>query len=106
MTVVSLPWWVQVSALAGGLATAISATVALISGIYPIHLPASRDWLVEQCVSGRFVPAQSAGSLFLFRSQLPLGAFRHGGHGRSLCSEQRAGSLDMMGRVTPASRNH
>jgi hypothetical protein len=30
MTVVSLPWWVQVSALAGGLGTAVSATVAVI----------------------------------------------------------------------------
>ena len=29
MTVVSLPWWVQVSALAGGLGTAVSAAVAL-----------------------------------------------------------------------------
>lgn len=30
MTVVSLPWWVQVSALAGGLGTAVSAIVAVI----------------------------------------------------------------------------
>lgn len=30
MTVVSLPWWVQVSALAGGLGTAVSAAVAVI----------------------------------------------------------------------------
>ena len=29
VTVVSLPWWVQVSALAGGLGTAISAAVAV-----------------------------------------------------------------------------
>lgn len=29
MTVVSLPWWVQVSALAGGLGTAVSAAVAV-----------------------------------------------------------------------------
>jgi hypothetical protein len=28
MTVVSLPWWVQVAALAGGLGSAISALVA------------------------------------------------------------------------------
>jgi hypothetical protein len=31
MTVTSLPWWVQVSALAGGLGTAVSALVAVIS---------------------------------------------------------------------------
>lgn len=30
MTVMSLPWWVQVSALAGGLGTAVSAIVAVI----------------------------------------------------------------------------
>ena len=30
MTVVSLPLWVQVSALAGGLGTAVSAAVAVI----------------------------------------------------------------------------
>ena len=30
MTVVSLPLWVQVSALAGGLGTAVSAVVAVI----------------------------------------------------------------------------
>jgi len=30
MTVTSLPWWVQVSALAGGLGTAVSAIVAVI----------------------------------------------------------------------------
>ena len=29
VTEVSLPWWVQVSALAGGLGTAISAAVAV-----------------------------------------------------------------------------
>lgn len=30
MTVVSLPWWVQVSALAGGVGTAVSAVAAII----------------------------------------------------------------------------
>lgn len=29
MTVMGLPWWVQVSALAGGLGTAVSAVVAV-----------------------------------------------------------------------------
>lgn len=31
MTVVSLPWWVQVSALAGGLGTIISAVAAVVA---------------------------------------------------------------------------
>jgi hypothetical protein len=34
MTVVSLPWWVQVSALAGGIGTAVSAAVALVRLIW------------------------------------------------------------------------
>lgn len=34
MTVISLPWWVQVSALAGGLGTAVSALVAVIRLIH------------------------------------------------------------------------
>jgi hypothetical protein len=36
VTLMSLPWWVQVSALAGGLGTAVSAVVAVV-GLFIKH---------------------------------------------------------------------
>ncbi len=38
MTVVSLPWWVQVSALAGGLGTAVSAAAAAAAAVAVLNL--------------------------------------------------------------------
>jgi hypothetical protein len=37
VTVISLPWWVQVSALASGLGTAAGAIIAAISLIHSWH---------------------------------------------------------------------
>lgn len=37
VTVISLPWWVQVSALAGGLGTAAGAIVGVVSLIHYWH---------------------------------------------------------------------